>query len=54
MDEMAFGRCGTGFEGAEATSSGSSVALRLRFLGDGAPGCTFNGVSEFPGCEVTG
>lgn len=39
IDEIAFGRCGAGFAFFDDSSSGSMVALRLRFRGDGAPGC---------------
>lgn len=41
MDEIGFGRCGIGFSGAVGAPSDSIVALRLRFLGDGAPRGTF-------------
>lgn len=47
IDEMAFGRWGMGF----AVSSGSMVALRLRFRGDGALGCIFG--TRVAGFEVT-
>lgn len=40
IDDMAFGRCATGFADFEGNSSASIVALRLRFRGEGAPGWT--------------
>jgi hypothetical protein len=53
MEDIAFGRCGTGFAGTGGTSSRSSeVALRLLFRGDGAFGGAFDGVGRLPGCEV--
>ena len=39
IDEMAFGRCGAGVTAFAGSSSRSMVALRLRFRGEGAPGC---------------
>jgi hypothetical protein len=40
IDEMALRRCGAGVTAFVGSSSGSMVALRLRFRGEGAPGCT--------------
>jgi hypothetical protein len=37
MDEIGFGRCGIVLSEVGGASSDSMVALRLRFLGDGAP-----------------
>jgi hypothetical protein len=53
MDDIALGRCGTGWIGTEDGWSWSiEVALRLRFLGEGALECAFEGVESFWGCEV--
>ena len=52
MDEIAFGRCGIGFAGTDDASSSSRVALRLRFLGDGAPCCVVEGVGGPPGWDI--
>jgi hypothetical protein len=53
IEEIAFGRCGTGFAGTDGISAGSrEVALRLLFRGDGAVGGAFDGVGRLPGCEV--
>jgi len=52
MDEIAFDRSGTEIAGAEGASSGSIVALRLRFLGGGAPGCIVGAVREAEGWDV--
>lgn len=39
IEDMAFGRCGALVAVFADSSSGSIVALRLRFLGEGALGC---------------
>jgi hypothetical protein len=36
IDDMALGLCGIGIAGTVVASSGSNVALRLRFRGEGA------------------